>query len=198
MFTFQRECQEKFGMQTGNHVWEECNRVMDCMPLCAIIDETIYAAHGGIPASTCRVELLYHIPVPLPDPSEIYSAWEILWADPVSRADMHDFLDYNIEPSAFPLFPPGFIPNIKRSTAYYFSEDALNQFFRLNSLSYLIRAHEVTAGGYQFAMDGKMMTIFSCSKYCGALNEAAMVFVDSDLAKMRVIKIETNQVFVDQ
>lgn len=61
----------------------------------------------------------------------------------------------------------------------------------MNELTFLIRGHEVEPQGFLFAMDGKMMTIFSCSNYCGANNESSMVYIDG--GKMRVIKIETSK-----
>ena len=218
VFTFFAECREKFGPVLGPLIWEELNKVFDCLPLCAIVDEQIYTAHGGIPASTVRLEPLYNAPTPLPDPNSMCKpAWEVLWNDPVSRSDYQDFLDFLVDVTAFPRYPlGGFVPNIKRSTAFYWCEDALNQFKDHNALTYVIRAHEVTillrdsAGfskflfclftqvipsGFQFAMDGQMMTIFSSSNYCGAANESAVVFIEG--GKMRVIKIETNAPFVD-
>lgn len=45
-FTFQKECLEKFANK-GNAIWEAFNNTFDCMPLCGVIDEQIYCAHGG-------------------------------------------------------------------------------------------------------------------------------------------------------
>jgi len=84
----------------------------------------------------------------------------------------------------------GFLPNTKRGTAYYFSEDAVNKFLAANGLSHIIRAHEVIPSGYQFHMGGKVITVFSSSKYCGGLNESACALVDME--KIRIIKIDTS------
>lgn len=40
-FTFARECQDKFGVTTGNNIWEALNQVFDCMPLCSVIDDAV-------------------------------------------------------------------------------------------------------------------------------------------------------------
>lgn len=45
-FTFYNECKVKFG-DKGEDVWEAFNDVFDVMPLCAVIDESIFCAHGG-------------------------------------------------------------------------------------------------------------------------------------------------------
>lgn len=118
-------------------------------------------------------------------------SWEILWNDPVTKVEYQEkFLGVYSQQECFPSFPRGFSPNIKRGTAYYYSEDAVNYFRDLNDLGFIIRGHECVPEGYLFAMDCKMMTLFSSSNYCGASNEAAICFIEPD--KIRIIKIETN------
>ena len=85
---------------------------------------------------------------------------------------------------------PGFLPNTKRGTAFYFSDEALTKFLSTNQLSHVIRAHEVIPNGYAFHMGGKCITIFSSSRYCGGLNEAAVILVNDE--KIRVVKIDTS------
>lgn len=84
----------------------------------------------------------------------------------------------------------GFLPNTKRGTACYYSEEALTKFLDDNHLSHLIRAHEVIPPGYQYHMGGRCLTIFSCSNYCGGINESAVCLINDQ--KIRVIKIDTN------
>lgn len=54
-FTFYKECLEKFA-QNGTSIWDHFNSVFDCMPICAVIDEQIYCAHGG---KSMMVELCF-------------------------------------------------------------------------------------------------------------------------------------------
>lgn len=83
----------------------------------------------------------------------------------------------------------GFMANTKRGTACFFSEDALKNFLNTNNMSHVIRAHEVIPAGYQYHMGGKCITIFSCSNYCGFINESAVVLVYN--SKIRIIKLDT-------
>ena len=73
----------------------------------------------------------------------------------------------------------GFTANIRRSTANYFTEKALRNFFKANGLSHVIRAHELEIDGYRFHHSGLLITVFSSSRYCNSLNRSAAVFVDS-------------------
>ena len=153
----------------------------------------VFCAHGGIPASVNRIETLNAIPVPLADPNNSVkgskAAWEMLWNDPISRNEYKIYGDTKPLNNYFPVLAQGFLPNPKRGTAFLYSDDAIDNFFNLNGLAFVLRAHEVIGEGFTFHMNGKMMTIFSCSNYCGAGNTASVVYIQD--SKMRVIKIET-------
>lgn len=84
-------------------------------------------------------KLVSQIPCPLRDPeNESSFAWELLWNDPLSN-DMRDLDNTN----------NGFISNVRRGTGYFFSSKALNDFLNQNSLSYVVRAHEVQQQGFK-------------------------------------------------
>ncbi|KAG9510499.1 Serine/threonine-protein phosphatase PP1, partial [Fragariocoptes setiger] len=89
-----------------------------------------------------------------------------------------------------PIINDGFIGNVKRGTAYFYSDQAVYHFLRLNRLTHIIRAHEVVPHGYAFHCDAKVITIFSSSRYCGLNNQAACVLVDRD--KLRIMRLDTS------
>ena len=117
-------------------------------------------------------------------------AMEILWNDPVSNQEYSDLLRSNQEAKdSRKLLPKGFLSNTKRGTGCYYSEEALKNFMTGNSITHVIRAHEVIPAGYQYHMGGRCITIFSCYYYCDGINEAAVAFVHD--SKIRVIKVDT-------
>lgn len=193
VFTFQRECLDKFGKNLGSTIWDAINRVFDVMPICAVIDESIFCAHGGIPTSLTKIDDLQAIPTPLPEPeSQSPAAWEILWNDPVSGNEYDEYADMLRLQSGSTSFNglQGFLPNTKRGTAYYFNEEAVNKFLQANGLTHIIRAHEVIPAGYRFHMGGKVITVFSSSHYCGGMNESACIFIEQE--KLRVLRLDTS------
>jgi len=194
-FTFFREVCEKFhNQQLGIQVWETLNRVFDCMPVAATIDDHIFCAHGGIPTSALRLDELMNIPVPLADPeNQSPAAWEILWNDPVSSTEYSEYADLlRKQPGGQQAMAnmQGYLPNTKRGTAFFFSEEAVKRFLRLNGLSHIIRAHECVPPGYALHCNGKVLTIFSSSHYCGATNDAACILVERE--KLRIIRLDTD------
>lgn len=97
----------------------------------------------------------------------------------------HNLIKFNL------IAATGFTDNVKRGTAYFFNETAVDNFLINNDLSHIIRGHELMKQGFQLFINGKVATIFSSSHYCNGTNEAAVAFVE--LKKIRFIKIETNE-----
>lgn len=164
------------------------------MPVAATIDDQIYCAHGGIPTSSTRLDELYNIPSPLTDPeNQSPAAWEILWNDPVSSTEYSEYADLlRKQPGGQQAVAnmQGYLPNTKRGTAFFFSEEAVKRFLHLNNMSHIIRAHECVPPGYALHCNGKVITIFSSSHYCGATNDAACILVERE--KLRIIRLDTD------
>ncbi|CAF0923874.1 unnamed protein product, partial [Didymodactylos carnosus] len=185
MFSFYRECIIKFGDSLGKEVWEAINTVFDVLPLAAVIDEKILCLHGGIPSSVnCSgdfITTVNEIPNPLSDPeNESPLAWELMWNDPYSIDST------NQAPVGA---TGGFFNNTRRSTGNFFTTEALMTFLEKNSFSHVVRAHEVQQVGFKVQLNGRLLTVFSSSHYCGGTNEAATVLCDS--GKLRLIKLDT-------
>jgi len=188
MFSFERECVTKFGDLLGQQVWDAVNMCFDSMPVAALIDEKIFCVHGGIPPpwelkGRSLRSAINDIPCPLRDPeTESPIAWEILWSDPLpTDAGPLQATEEGVR--------EGFAPNDKRSTAHVFSTQALEAFLSKHRLSHVVRAHEVQQVGFQVQQKGKLLTVFSSSRYCGGANEAACVLCDA--SKLRLIRLDT-------
>lgn len=168
-------------------VCEAMDRAFDKMPICAVIDENIFCAHGGIPKSATRLEDILEIPVYLPDPETSSAvAWEIIWNEPINSDDSVNLPDFSPQTSA-----NGFFSNAKHGTGYYYTEEAAMNFFEQNGLSYIIGAHEVMPNGFKFYLKGKVITVSSSSNYCDQGNKAACISISG--FRIRIIRIDTSK-----
>ncbi|XP_044758382.1 uncharacterized protein LOC123316391 [Coccinella septempunctata] len=186
MFTFYTECQNKFGERLGAEVWSAVNSTFDFLPVAAIIDNSIFCCHGGIPPPwLCPVvSCINEIPMPLNQPDEQSAlAWEIMWNDPIRSKVVSDAMELELSANE------GFAVNKRRGTAHMFSAEALEKFLRANGFTHLIRAHEVSPSGFSVLQKGRLLTVFSSSKYCGGTNDAACIMVDQ--GRLRIMRIES-------
>lgn len=187
MFTFYGECIQKFGPDLGEEVWAAVNSVFDVLPIAAIVDDKIFCVHGGIPLPSQDgglVSSIDSIPSVLFEPEEQSElAWELMWGDPLRPDDINPKVVEELKQNQ------GFVHNKRRGTAHLFSADALGAFLKRNSLTHVIRAHEVQEAGFQVQQNGKLLSVFSSSRYCGGSNEAACILAHQN--KLRTIRLDT-------
>lgn len=65
--------------------------------------------------------------------------------------------------------------NEDRKMACFFGSDITHQFLKKYNLYMIIRSHQVKQDGYEYAHDGKVLTVFSASNYCNGSNWGAVV-----------------------
>ncbi len=65
--------------------------------------------------------------------------------------------------------------NDARKMACFFGSDITEQFLKQYKLSMIIRSHQVKQTGYEFTHNGKVLTVFSASNYCGGSNWGAII-----------------------
>lgn len=191
-YTYKRECILKYDERIGNKVFELTNDLFDKMPICAIVDNTVFCCHGGIPHEVTKIEdINKSTPNDLSSPEDCSLAWEILWSDPVAPEVYKDILEQqSLNELRSRGIKDGFAKNRRRGTAFFFTDIALNNFFKENNLTYIIRAHEVPRIGFMFLFDLRCTTVFSCSHYSGFDNEAAVILIGD--GRLRPIRIDTS------
>lgn len=186
-YSYKKECVLKYGEVLGLKVWEITNKIFDKLPVSAVIDDSIFCAHGGIPRSATNIDQIRAVKRELREPeAESAIAWEILWSDPCHAQQFNEIaeiLNKDVDELK------GFIKNTKRGTAFLFNDEGLTGFLRTNGLTHLIRAHEVPPLGYRYHFVNKCITIFSCSHYCGNDNDSACILVADK--RLRVMQIDT-------
>lgn len=88
--------------------------------MCALVDDAIYCAHGGVPHGGITTEQIMEMKKDIREPGvESLVAWEILWSDPCTQQEFLDACDLR---EVNPETANGFVFNTKRGTAFKFNE----------------------------------------------------------------------------
>jgi serine/threonine-protein phosphatase PP1 catalytic subunit len=158
VYGFYDECKRRYSIK----LWKNFIDVFNCLPIAAVIDDSIFCCHGGLSPELIFISQIKNIlrPTDVPDYGLLC---DILWSDPDENAT--DFFGVN-----------------ERGISVTFSKKLLEQFLKDNNLDMLIRAHQVVEEGYEFFGDKKCVTVFSAPNYCGMFdNSGAMIVVDENL-----------------
>ena len=126
------------------------------IPLGAIIDGEMLCVHGGIGPTVNTIADIRNEPRPqtvfTPGPMD-----DVLWSDPDDTISM-------------------FVES-RRGSGHCFGADALELFLNRNRLKCLIRGHQCVDSGIQEDFDGRLITVFSASNYCGVTGNRGGVLV---------------------
>ena len=156
IYGFYDECKRRYSIK----LWKNFCDCFNCLPIAAIIDDTIFCCHGGLSPELVFVNEIKEIIRPT-DVPEQGMLCDILWSDP-NKDIIDDYFGEN-----------------ERGISVTFSKKYLQKFLSDNNLELLCRAHQVVEEGYEFFANKKCVTVFSAPNYCGIFdNSGAMMVVD--------------------
>ena len=148
-FGFQRNIFEVFSNGACLKAFKEA---FSFMPLTAVIDETILCVHGGIGPNCRSLDQIRCVRRPIREfVGDVVD--DLLWSDPNPNVETFEFSE--------------------RGAGYDFGEKVFKEFMEKCGFEYMIRAHQVIAGGVESCFDDKLLTVFSASNYCGQENNKA-------------------------
>ena len=158
IYGFFDECKRRYSIK----LWKNFIDCFNCLPIAAVIEDTIFCCHGGLSPDLIFVNQIKNIIRPT-DVPEYGMLCDILWSDPDNDAE--DYFGYN-----------------ERGISVTFSKKLLQRFLNDNNLELLCRAHQVVEEGYEFFGNNSCVTVFSAPNYCGMFdNSGAMMVVDENL-----------------
>ncbi|CAE7242649.1 Ppp5c [Symbiodinium sp. CCMP2592] len=136
-------------------VWAAFQRVFLNLPLSHVVNNDVFVTHGGLP----RKEGTKLADIEALDVMEITRSLE--------ERKMHK--DYNLMSDlmwADPRDIQGVSTGDRGPTTIVFGEDVTQRFLERNSLSFMIRSHEVKEQGYEWQHGQRCLTVFSAPRYC--------------------------------
>ncbi|KAF0710604.1 hypothetical protein AaE_012456 [Aphanomyces astaci] len=165
LYGFHDECKRRYNVK----LWKMFCDTFDCLPVAAIIEQSIFCMHGGLSPELLDMQQITRLARPAPMPETGLLA-DLLWADP----------EANIL---------GWGEN-DRGISYTFGVDVVVQFLKRHDLDMICRAHQVVEDGYEFFGGRKVVTIFSAPNYCGEFNNAGamMVLDEALLCSFQILK----------
>lgn len=151
-----------------------CEQLFDALPLCAVVHRKVFVCHGGLFRNDgVTLNHLRHISrkrePPLNGRSFEDRVFEdLLWSDP--RPTPH-----------YPRALQGRRAS-DRGAGCEFGTQITAQFCKTNNIALVVRSHECVPEGFEVLHNGRLITIFSASRYCGTqTNKGAYIVLQRDL-----------------
>ena len=163
IYGFYDECLRKYG---NANVWRYCCDLFDYMSLGALIDNQVFAVHGGLSPSINSLDQIRLIDRKREVPHE-GPMCDLLWSDPE-------------EVNGWGLSP--------RGAGYLFGGNIVDRFLHENDLNLIARAHQLVMEGYKQMFDEKLVTVWSAPNYCYRCgNVASVMKLDENMEKSFVL-----------
>ncbi|BFZ58941.1 Putative serine/threonine protein phosphatase [Savitreella phatthalungensis] len=154
-YGFYSECLRKYNTAD---VWHHFTSLFDFLTLTAVIDDRIFAVHGGLSPSIHTLDQIRVVDRFREIPHEGPMA-DLVWSDPDPERD-----EFSLSP---------------RGAGYTFGKAVVQKFLQVNGMSHILRAHQLCQEGYQVLYDDLLSTVWSAPNYCyRCANLASILEVD--------------------
>jgi len=150
-YGFYTECSRKYG--TAN-VWHYFTDMFDYLSLSCVIDDKIFCVHGGLSPSIHSIDQIKIIDRFREIPHEGPMA-DLVWSDPDGERD-----EFSLSP---------------RGAGYTFGQQVVKKFLEVNSMTHILRAHQLCNEGYMVMFEDRLSTVWSAPNYCYRCGNLASV-----------------------
>lgn len=170
-FTFKQECTYKY----GDEAYENFLKSFNTLPIAAVIQKMAFCSHAGISPELKQAKMINSVNR-FKELEYKGLFCDIVWSDP------HEFYDLGLGRS--------WEVNEKRKCSYKYNYEDVIKFLDANSLSMIIRAHEVQEHGYNlmklYKGHNSVVTLFSAPCYCDAYqNKGAYAEFDNGIKSLK-------------
>ena len=160
-YGFKDECYQRSKIRSdGIRFYNLITESFKHLPICAILNKSIFCVHGGITSLlNNRQELLSIEKVGISIDSKSLIQTEFLWNDPSEETLMYS--------------------ESQRGIGSVFGQDAVDSFLKKMEFDLIIRGHQRKSDGYDwpFGELGGILTVFSSINYCGWPNKGGLAVI---------------------
>jgi serine/threonine-protein phosphatase PP1 catalytic subunit len=134
------------------------NEMFSLMPVAAVIDNVVFAVHGGVPEGLPTFDDIKALRKGIVEPndSDDRLLLGLLWNDP--KESLQDFA-----------------PNAYRGYMNVFGRRAFKAFMEKNGIGKIVRGHQRWPDGYRYFFDERLLSVFSCASYCPNVRTKAAI-----------------------
>lgn len=150
-YGFYTECSRKYGNPA---VWHYFTDMFDYLSLSCVIDDKIFCVHGGLSPSIHSIDQIKIIDRFREIPHEGPMA-DLVWSDPDAERD-----EFSLSP---------------RGAGYTFGAQVVKKFLEVNSMTHILRAHQLCNEGYMVMFEDRLSTVWSAPNYCYRCGNLASV-----------------------
>ncbi|CAD7951185.1 unnamed protein product [Amoebophrya sp. A25] len=165
---FYEENIQKYGGNIGSMIYESYLKVYSHLPLATVLEKRVFVVHGGLSRVTDgMLKVLAGVDhhtssIPeSPDNTADTVFIDSMWADPMEGK--------------------GIVPSNRGPSLIQFGPDVTMKFLRQNGFHLVVRSHQPPSNkdGVFFHHDGRLLTVFSASNYCGWYGNTGAVLIFS-------------------
>lgn len=154
MYGLRDECLRKYG---NERVWAALTLAFDCLPLAAVIDNTIFVAHGGISKEAKKIDNIRVLNRFQEIPNTGAMA-ELIWSDPDDD------------------------PPKRQGPGILYGQALVNEFVTTNKITHIVRGHKLCPYGFNRSHNGITVTVWSAPNFLGSCGNAGAALEISEHA----------------
>ena len=145
VYGFYDECLQKCH---SNNVYNYCISVFELLPISAVIDQKLFAVHGGLSPLINNINEINNVNRKQ-EVSEETIMSDLMWSDP--NDDENTIEDWVVS---------------VRGAGFLFGPETVKKFNHQNNCEGILRSHQLSQYGYHYSFGETVCTIWSAPNYC--------------------------------
>ena len=159
---------EIYHMYTDDSLFDYFINAFEYIPIAALIDEFMVCIHGGVGENFRSLFQVQDIPRPIKT-FENKALTDLLWGDPDPQVEEYG--------SSY------------RGLGNTYGAGPAKRFLEDTQVKFLVRGHQCMNNGTEVTHNGKVITVFSASSYCGTISNQCGILNVIDSSRYEILRL---------